>query len=284
MTGLVLEGSGHRGIYSAGVLDVLLENRIKVDGVIGVSSGTVHGASYISGQIGRSVRYTEKYCSNPSYMGLNSFFKTGNYFNEDFCYRRLPEFLDPFDNMSFEKSGIPFYITCTDIITGDPVYHKCDNLREEEMKWLQASASMPILSNIVKIDSYQLLEGEISDAIPLQASENLGFENNIVILTQPKGFQKKPIKWLSKVLAIKYKEYPELVNAMERIHEMYNSQLEYVEQQEHAERALVIRPSSFPPAGRLEKDSSKIRLTYEMGRRDAIEALNSIKFFINLNY
>lgn len=284
MTGLVLEGGGHRGIYTAGVLDVLLENGIKVDGVIGVSSGVIHGASYISEQIGRSVRYTEKYCNNPSYMGLHSLFKTGDYFNSDFCYRRIPEFLDPFDNMAFEKRNIPLYSVCTDITTGDPIYHKSESLLDEEMKWIQASASMPLVANTIRIDSYQLLDGGISDSIPLAAFERLGYEKNIVVLTQPKGFVKQPIKSILPLLKFKYRDYPQLIAAMQRRHELYNSQIEYVEEQERAEKAFVIRPSSYPTAGRLEKDAGKIRLTYEMGRRDTIEQLNNIKFFMNLSY
>lgn len=283
MTGLVLEGGGHRGIYTAGVLDVLLENKITVDGVIGVSAGAIHGSNFVSHQVGRSVRYTEKYCSNPSYMGLSSFLKTGDLFNTEFCYRTLPEFLDPFDYNTFARSKIPYYVVVTDIKKGEPVYHKCKTLKDENMDWLRASASMPLVSKPVEIKNKLYFDGGVTDSIPVAKFEELGFNKNIVVLTQPKGYSKKPAK-LMKFMEKKYKDYPEFLEAMKRRHEVYNQELEYIEQQENAENAFIIRPSSKPLAGRLERDSVKIRLTYELGRRDAIQALNNLKCFLNPSY
>ena len=280
MTGLVLEGGGHRGIYTAGVLDVFIENKIMVDGVIGVSAGAIHGASFVAGQVGRSVRYTEKYCNNKDYMSFYSLLKTGDLFNEEFCYRLLPEQLDPFDNIGFEKATIPYYTVCTDVNTGKAVYHQCKSLRGEEMKWLQASASMPLVARNVEIDGQLLLDGGIADSIPVKKFQEMGFEKNIVVLTQEEGYVKKPNKMMH-VISMKYKKYPEFVESVKNRHNVYNESTEYLKNLEIAGNALVIRPSQKPMASRLEKDPAKIRLTYELGRRDALNALHEIRVFLN---
>lgn len=280
MTGLVLEGGGHRGIYTAGVLDVFIENKIVVDGVIGVSAGAIHGASFVAGQVGRSVRYTEKYCNNRDYMSWGSLFRTGDLFNEDFCYRLLPEQLDPFDNIGFEKATIPYYTVSTDVHTGEPVYHQCKNLRGENIKWIQASASMPLVARIVNVEGQQLMDGGIADSIPIKKFQELGFDKNIVVLTQEEGYVKKPNKMMP-LISMKYKEYPQFIETLKNRHVVYNESTEYLKQLEIADKALVIRPSQKPMAGRLEKDPAKIRLTYELGRRDALNALHNIRVFLN---
>lgn len=279
MTGLVLEGGGHRGIYTAGVLDVFIENKIKVDGVIGVSAGAIHGASFVAGQVGRSVRYTEKYCNNKDYMSWGSLFRTGDLFNSDFCYRLLPEQLDPFDNIGFEKATIPYYTVCTDVNTGEAVYHQSKSLRGDEIKWIQASASMPLVARPVNIDGQLLLDGGMADSIPVRKFEEMGFEKNIVVLTQEEGYVKKPNKAIPLISAF-YKKYPKLVEVTRNRHINYNESIEYLKQLEIGEKAFVIRPSQKPMAGRLEKDPAKIRLTYELGRRDALNALHSIRVFL----
>ena len=189
--GIVVEGGGHRGIYAAGVLDVLLENNIFVDGIIGVSAGAIHAASYVSGQNGRSIRYTTRFCRDKRYMGLRSLITTGNFFNVDFCYEQLPKTLDPFDNATFESSAIKYYVTCTDVESGKAIYHQCKTLQGNEMKWLQASASMPLASKIVEVAGHKMLDGGIADSIPLKEFEKMGYKQNIVILTQSETYQKK---------------------------------------------------------------------------------------------
>ena len=274
--GLVLEGGGHRGIYTAGILDVFAENKIFVDAVMGVSAGCVHGASFLSGQIGRSLRYTTKYCDNPKYMGLCSLITTGNFFNEDFCYYKLPETLDPFDNDAFDKNPTQFFAVCTDVKTGNPIYHECESLKGDKIKWLQASASMPLVSKIIKIDDKLLLDGGISDSIPIQKMQEMGFEKNIVILTQEKGYTKKANSLLPIIKRV-YKKYPQLINAIENRHIVYNQQLEYLEEQEKLGKVIILRPSEKPVAGRTEKDKEKIIATYNLGKKDALSMLEKIK-------
>lgn len=277
--GLVLEGGGHRGIYTAGILDVFAQNNISFDGIMGVSAGCIHGVSFLSGQIGRSVRYTTRFCNNPSYMSFKSLIKTGDFFNVDFCYYKLPETLDPFDNDTFDKNPTPFYAVCSNVKTGKAVYHKCDSVRGEKIKWIQASASMPLAAKIVKIDEGEFLDGGITDSIPIKKMQELGYSKNIVILTQEAGYRKKPNSLLPLIKRV-YKKYPELINAIQNRHIIYNQQLDYLEEQEKLGNVIIIRPSQKPQAGRIEKDKEKILSTYNLGRNDAEKLLETVKNFI----
>lgn len=278
--GLVLEGGGHRGIYTAGVLDTFAENKISFDGVMGVSAGCVHGASFLSGQIGRSIRYTTKYCDNSNYMGIGSLITTGNFFNEKFCYYDLPETLDPFDNDTFDKNQTQFFAVCTDVKTGSAIYHECETLKGEKIKWLQASASMPLVSKIIKIDDNLLLDGGIADSIPIKKMQELGFEKNIVILTQEAGYRKNPNSLLP-IIKLVYKKYPKLIEAIENRHIVYNQQLEFLEEQEKLGNVIIIRPSEKPTASRTEKDKEKILETYNLGKKDALSIIKNIIEYTN---
>lgn len=278
--GLVLEGGGHRGIYTAGVLDTFAENKISFDGVMGVSAGCVHGASFLSGQIGRSIRYTTKYCDNSNYMGIGSLITTGNFFNEKFCYYDLPETLDPFDNDTFDKNQTQFFAVCTDVKTGSAIYHECETLKGEKIKWLQASASMPLVSKIIKIEDNLLLDGGIADSIPIKKMQELGFEKNIVILTQEAGYRKNPNSLLP-IIKLVYKKYPKLIEAIENRHIIYNQQLEFLEEQEKLGNVIIIRPSEKPTASRTEKDKEKILETYNLGKKDALSIIKNIIEYTN---
>jgi len=278
-TGIVLEGGGHRGIYSAGVLDVLRENGIITDGIIGVSAGAVHGASYASGQSGRSIRYTERYCADKRYMSVRSLLATGSLFNAEFCYHTIPETLDPFDYGALEASPVAFYVTCTDVKTGAPVYHRCTTLRGTEMLWMQGSASMPLVSRPVSVGGYTLLDGGVADSIPLRAFVQLGYAKNIVILTQPAGYKKKP-NTLLPLIRIALRTYPDLVRAMEYRHVRYNEEVADAERQAADGRVLLIRPSQQTDVSRTEKDPVKIRALYNLGREDALRSIGDVRHFL----
>lgn len=277
--GLVLEGGGHRGIYSAGVLDVLRENNILADGVIGVSAGAIHGASYVSGQIGRSIRYTTKYCNDKRYMSIGSLIKTGDLFNVDFCYRALPFELDIFDTESFNNSSIKYYAVCTDVETGNAVYHHCTELNENSgMRYLQASASMPLAAKIVEINGAKLLDGGVADSIPLETFEHFGFDKNIVVLTQAAGYRKSK-NALMPLIKMWYRKYPELIKISANRHNIYNESLKYVEEKAAKGEIILIRPSKRIEISRIEKNPQKIQDMYNLGRTDAITMLQKIKAF-----
>lgn len=278
MNGIVIEGGGHRGIYAAGVLDVLRENNILADGVIGVSAGAIHGASYVSGQIGRSIRYTKKYCTSKRYRSFFSLLTTGNLFNVDFCYKQLPEKLDPFDNTAFENSPIKYYVTSTDVETGKAVYHECKTLKNDGMKWLQSSASMPLVSQIVNINGQKLLDGGIADSIPLEAFQKMGYTKNIVILTQCAGYQKEKNSLLP-LVNLTMKKYPKFLEALNSRHIVYNQQLEKIIQEEKKGTVIVLRPSKDLGVSRTETNPSKIQSLYDLGRTDALSIIEKIKSF-----
>ena len=278
---IILEGGGHRGIYSAGVLDVLYEHNIIADAVFGVSAGAIHGASYASGQVGRSIRYTTRFCNDKRYMGLGSLLKTGDFFNVDFCYHQIPEKLDPFDNDALEKSSVKLYAVVTNIYSGEPLYHHCSTLRGNQIKWLQGSASMPLVSKPVAVDGYTLLDGGISDSIPLIAAEERGYKKNLVILTQPEGYRKGKNSLLP-LLKITLRKFPNLLKAMENRHIHYNAALDYVEKKAKEGAVVLLRPSKNLEVSRTEKNPQKIQSLYELGRKDCLENLEKIKNFFSL--
>lgn len=278
-TGLVLEGGGMRGLFTAGVIDVLMENGIMFDGLIGVSAGAVFGCNYKSGQIGRVLRYNTAYCGDPRYCSLRSLIKTGDLFGKDFCYRELPEELDIFDKEAFAKNPMEFYVTCTDVMSGEPVYKRLDKVDETCYEWMRASASMPLVSTVVEIDGQKLLDGGISDSVPLKFFESLGFDRNVVVLTQPYGYSKKK-NLLAPLMKLTMKNYPGMVNAMMRRHQMYNHTTGYISEKESEGKIIVIRPETPLPVGRTEKNPEKLREAYNLGRKAAEEELQKIEFFL----
>ena len=278
-TGIVVEGGGMRGIYGAGVLDVLLENDIKADGLIGVSAGAIHGCSFVSGQKGRSIRYNLKYSRDPRYMSMRSLIRTGDMFGIDFCYRELPETLDPFDNETFESSSTEYYVTCTDVETGQPVYHRCPSLRGDRIDWVRASASMPLASRIVELDGKKLLDGGVADSIPVMAFRKMGFKKDLVILTRPEGYRKKQNPMLP-LIRRAYREYPEFVETAASRHLVYNRELDEISRLEREGEILVIRPSRRIKISRTERRPERIEQMYRLGREDAMKAFSGIKAFM----
>lgn len=277
-TGLVLEGGAHRAIYTAGVLDVLAENNVYFDGVIGVSAGAIHGCSFVSKQIGRSINYTLKYAGDKRYMSFYSLLTTGNMVGEQFCYHDLPEKLFPFDHKSFEQSNTEFYVTCTNLQTGLAEYIHCEELKDK-MPYLRASASMPFVSKISFINGNAYLDGGIADSIPVRAFQNMGYERCVVVQTRASGYKKKPNKltWLAYLL---YWRYPNFIKAIENRHIMYNKELTDIEDMQQKNEVFVIRPSKLIKISHTEKNKQVLRQVYELGRTDAIKALPALQEFL----
>ena len=278
--GLVLEGGGHRGIFTAGILDVFLENNISFDGVIGVSAGAVHGASFLSKQKGRSLRYALKYCNDKRYMGIGSLLKTGDYFNVDFCYYLLPQVLDPFDNDTFENQTSEYFTVSTDVETGEAVYHQCKTLRNDYIKWIVASASMPLVARIVDIEGQKLLDGGVADSIPEAAFRKMGYTKNVVILTQPKGYEKKSNSMLPLIKRI-YRKFPNFVKAVENRHLIYNQEIKDLEELEKSGDVLILRPKTDLVTTRTERNPKKMQDSYNQGRLLALEEIEKVKAFLN---
>lgn len=279
-TGLVLEGGGMRGLFSAGVMDVMMETGIRFDGIIGVSAGAAFGVNYKSGQVGRALRYNVDYCQDKRYCGIGSLLKTGNLFNTEFCYDEVPLKLDVFDFDAFERDPTAFYITCTDVESGKPVYHEYRGRADHGFDWVRASASLPVVSQMVEIDGRKLLDGGIADSIPVAYFERIGYTQNVVILTQPQGYRKEKNQLLP-LIRVKYRHYPNLVKALETRHLMYNAELELIAEQENRGNLFVIRPHLPLEVKRMEKDPARLRTCYEMGRQAAETARERLLAFLN---
>ena len=279
-TGLVLEGGGLRGIFTAGVLDVLMEEGVKFDGAVGVSAGAAFGSNYKSEQNRRAIRYNLRFAKDPRYSSIMSLIATGNLFNAQFCYHDIPEKLDPFDWETFRKNPMEFYLVCTDVETGKAVYHLCDNDDEQEMlEWFRASGSMPLVSRIVEIGDKKLLDGGIADSIPLRFMEEQGYERNLVVLTRPANYVKTGNP-LMPMIERGLRDYPEGVEAIRNRHIAYNEEVAYVRQREIGKYAFVIRPDRDLDIGRVEHDRIKIRAAYKAGRRKARKLLPEIMTFL----
>ena len=277
--GLVLEGGAMRGMFTAGILDVMMEHGLTVDGLIGVSAGAAFGCSYKSGQLGRTLRYNLKYARDKRYCSLSSLLRTGDLYGAEFCYHTLPEKLDVFDNEAFTQNPMEFYLVCTDVNTGKPVYHKCETADWNTMEWFRASASLPLVSRVVEIDGYQLLDGGISDSIPLRYFESLGYEKNIVILTRPESYRKTASP-LFPIMKRILKKHPKLVEAMANRHLMYNAAVEDVQSRKNEDNLLVLQPKEALPIKRTEKNPKVLQAVYDMGRDLALSRLDEIKQFL----
>lgn len=278
-TGLVLEGGAMRGIFTAGVTDIMMENGIDFDGVIGVSAGAAFGCNYKSKQNGRAIRYNLKFCNDKRFCSVQSLVKTGDMFGAEFCYHELPSKHDIFDTKTFEENPQEFYVVCTDVITGKPVYKRLDKAEYNDLEWIRASASMPLASRIVEIDGYKLLDGGISDSIPLAYFQKIGYEKCIVILTQPKGYIKTPSKSIY-AAKLMLRKYPELIKTLENRPEVYNKQVKYIRNEEKKGNVFVIAPEEKLPVNRVEHDADKLRAVYEIGRKIGKNRLNDLKAFL----
>ena len=270
--GLVLEGGAMRGMFTCGVLDVFLEEGIEFDGAVGVSAGATFGCNIKSKQHGRALRYNKKYCADKRYHSVSSLLTTGDIYNVKFCYDELPYKLDKWDIETFSSSPMEFYCVATDIKTGKPVYHKCLTGGKEDIVWIQASASMPLVSRPVEIDGGKYLDGGISDSIPLKFMEEQGYKDNLVIETQPVDYIKKPQAYMPLVRFMLCK-YPNMIKAMEERYIMYNEEKRYIRDKELAGEVKVIRPDAPLDISAVEKDPAQLQRVYDHGRAKALEFL-----------
>ncbi len=263
-TGLVMEGGAMRGLFTAGVLDVMMENDITFDGAIGVSAGAAFGCNIKSRQPGRVLRYTKEYCKDPRFASFRSLIKTGDIYGAEFCYKTIPYELDLLDFEEFGKSPMEFYGVCTDIESGRPLYHKFTSGMDKDMYYFMASASMPVVSRTIEVDGRKLLDGGISDSIPIKFWESKGYNKNVVILTQPLDYVKKPNKLLP-LIRLMYRDYPELIEDVKVRHFRYNNTTKYIKEKELRGELFVIRPPKPLKIGSVEHDERQLQRVYDMG-------------------
>jgi predicted patatin/cPLA2 family phospholipase len=277
--GLIMEGGAMRGMFTAGVIDVMMEHGIDFDGAIGVSAGAAFGCNYKSKQIGRVIRYNTRFCQDKRYGGFRVLLKEGNFYSKQFCYEEVPMKHDIFDFDTYESNPMEFFVVATDVDTGKAEYHILADRHDHGFEWIRASASMPLVSQMVEIDGRRYLDGALADSIPVQYFESIGYDRNVVILTQPMGFRKKPDSMLP-LMKLHYRKFPKLVEAITTRHEQYNATLDHIAHREAAGELLVIRPAEKLPIGRTEKDPDKLRQVYEIGRQTAEARIAEIQKYL----
>ena len=263
--GLVLEGGAMRGLFTAGIIDVMMEHGVEPDGMIGVSAGAAFGCNYKSRQPGRALRYNKRFAKDKRYCSWQSWWKTGDLYNAEFGYHVIPTQYDIFDDAAFEANPMAFYAVCTNVETGEAVYKQLEKAGQLTYDWIRASASMPLASKVVELEGMKVLDGGVADSIPLEYFERIGYERNVVILTQPDGYVKEHNK-LMPLMRIALRKYPKMIEAMDKRHLMYNKQLVYVYEAEQAGRALVIRPDAKLPIGHISHDPEEMQRVYDIGR------------------
>lgn len=277
--GLLLEGGGMRGLYTAGVLDVFMDKNIEVDGIVGVSAGALFGMNYKSKQKGRALRYNKKYARNKEYMGMYSLLTTGNIMNEEFCFHKLVNELDPVDFKTYKNSGIDFYAVVTNIETGKAEYIKIEDLEDKNtIEYLRASGSMPFVSKTVTINNKKYLDGGIADSIPIDKIMSMNYDKVIVVLTRPKDYRKK--KKTSILAKMYYRKYPNFIKTIETRYQKYNEELDKVLKLEREGKIFAIRPSKFINIKRTEKNLDIIQAMYDLGQKDALESLEALESYI----
>lgn len=275
--GLVLEGGAMRGMYTAGVLDVMHDAAIGYDCAVGVSAGALFGINYFSGQKGRVIRYNKKYNGDPEYMGLRPLLREGNIVSTDYAYNRVPRKLDPFDNEAFRNSGIPFYAVVTDIDAGKAEYVRIGDVFEQ-MDTLRASGSMPFVSRPVILGGKRYLDGAISDAVPYAWLSEQGCDKLVVVLTRDISYRKSPEN--GAMVWLKYRKYPKLRELLTHRHEAYNASIARLRKWESEGRAFVVRPSMEIKLKRIEKDPQKLQAVYDLGVGDMKRALDGLRAYL----
>lgn len=278
-SGLVVEGGGMRGIYTAGVLDFFMEKNIYFDDCYGVSAGACHLSSYLSKQIGRSLKVTLDYINDKRYCSINSLIKTGDMFGVEMLYNRIPNELVLYDYETFNKFKGNFYSVVTNCKTGKAEYMKIEDMKEDIVT-VRASSSLPLLSRIVEINGEEYLDGGITDSIPIKKSIEDGHHKNVVILTRDKTYRKSKASFLN-IFKIKYKKYPNLVKAIEDRYKMYNNTIDFIEEKRKNGEVFVIQPKGPVNISRVEKDKTKLKALYDEGYNDAKECYEDLIKFIN---
>lgn len=277
-TGLVLEGGGLRGVFTAGVCDLFLEKNIHFDNCIGVSAGSCHACSFLSNQHGRAYSVTVDYLDRKEFLSMGNLIKTGDLFGPKMIYHEIPEKLYPIDNESFRKNGTAFYAAITNCLTGQAEYKRVKDLFDD-VEYIHASSSLPLVSKEVYFDGIPYLDGGIADSIPIKKSIEMGCTKNVVVLTQPQGFIKQKTRALP-IIERAYKKYPEMVKSVAQRHIVYNETLEYIYDLEKKGDIFVIRPEFPLNVKTAEKNREKLKAAYEHGYEVAEKLYDSLTSYL----
>lgn len=276
--GLILEGGGMRGLYTAGVLDYFMDIDLEFQEVYGVSAGACNACSYLSKQRGRSLRVNTEYLDDPRYCGMESLIKTGDLFGVDMLYDIIPNELDLYDYETFKKYPGKAYAVVTNCETGKAEYMRLQDMHKDILA-VRASSSLPMVSRMVEINGNHYLDGGISDSIPVIQSMRNGNKKNVVILTRDPSYRKTLTKTMA-AIRVRYSKYPKMVQQMEHRHIRYNRTLEFLKKGQEAGKIFVIQPQNPVEIARVEKNREKLEELYRIGYEDAKNAHEKLMKFL----
>ena len=262
-SGLILEGGGMRGIFTIGVLDNLMDRGIRFPYIIGVSAGACNGLSYMSKQRGRAKYADIDLLKEYNYIGLKYLFTKGNIMDFDLLFHKFPEEISPYDYDTLATSPERYEMVTTSCITGKACYFEEKKNPKRVIEIVKASSSLPFVCPIAYVDGEPMLDGGISDSIPLERAMSLGYDNNLVVLTRNRGYR-KPQK-ATRVPFFFYRKYPNVKETIRGRNAMYNKQVELVEAMESEGRIGVLRPERPVEVGRIERDTDKLLALYREG-------------------
>lgn len=275
--GLVLEGGAMRGMYTAGVLDVFMDNDIEFDGIVGVSAGALFGVNFLSKQKGRAIRYSKRFNKDKRYLGLGTLLKTGNIVNTEYAYEIVPRKYDPIDDETFKKQTTPFYAVIENVDTGEAEYVQIKSVYDQ-MHTLRASGSMPFVSKMVEIDGKRYLDGAIADGIPYKWMKSQGCDKMVVILTRDISYRKGKLPEL--LIRLYYSKFPKTADRLRHRHEEYNKATAELLELEKKGEVFVIRPSREIHISKIEKDEKKLQEVYDLGVEDGKKCLQAMKDYL----
>lgn len=275
-TGLVLEGGGMRGLYTVGVLDVLMDNDLYFDYIIGVSAGAGNAASYVSRQRGRGYRVDTQYVGDKRYIGLDPILHKHSVFGLDFIYDTIPQELDPFDYDAFHADTSEFITVVTDAETGEAVYFGKEKLVGKDFTVLKASAALPMFTPPVEFEGKKYFDGGAADSIPVERALQDGCDRLVIVLTRPRGFVKAPERIRAAYKRI-LKDYPNVVKTLDNRHNVYNASLRRCYELQDAGKAVVLAPEYALPVDKFGTDTQKLERCYNEGMRDCNHSLSEIQ-------
>lgn len=278
--GLILEGGGMKGMYTAGVLEFFLDKEIEFSSCYGVSAGACHMCSYLSKQKKRAYQVAVDYLGQKSYCSVESLIKTGDLFGADMCYGLIPDYLNPYDYDAFKKYEGSAYAVVTNIKTGGAEYIKLEEMHQD-ITAVRASSSMPLVSRNVRIGDGVYLDGGIADSIPIRRSMKDGNQKNVVVMTKEEGYVRQPADMAQlAMIKARYVRYPKVYELMRERHITYNSTVQYIEELQSKGKIFVIRPKQKSDVGRVEKEKAKLDALYEEGYRDAESCYNDLMKYL----
>jgi len=281
---MCLEGGSLRGLFTAGVLDALLDNEVYIEYVNGVSAGSMNGMNYISRQRGRSKRINLKYLHDKRYISYKNMFKSRQIFNFDFLFDDISNKYDIFDWESFNDKTKKYEVVATDVITGESKFFDKNNC-SDIISAVKASASMPVMSKMIDVEGRKYLDGGISTSIAYKRAFDVGYSKAIVVLTREEGYRKKPVNKINESIYKRYfKPLPNLVEKLMTVPERYNKMQEEMEELAKEGKLLIIRPQNKVTVQRLEHSSVKLEKLYNEGYEVGSKNIENIKNFIALKF